>query len=150
MNDLKFDIYALAKPKTKADILALLKEALSELQEINFILDDVLETLEKEKFLEDTTFDNAQNMLIKYFKIEVPLSVLKKICLSSPRLLREVLAESETDTYVRDAFIDAVLSFYNLPHWPINAAGDEARRTFLSLLEAKAPTNENGIRVFSK
>jgi hypothetical protein len=35
MDDLKFDIYAMVKPKTEADILALLAEARSELQRVN-------------------------------------------------------------------------------------------------------------------
>jgi hypothetical protein len=42
LNDLKFDIYAMVKPKSPEDIIALCHEALSELGEINQVLDEIL------------------------------------------------------------------------------------------------------------
>lgn len=42
MKDLKFDIYALTNPKTSEDILALLNEALIELEQMATLLEDLL------------------------------------------------------------------------------------------------------------
>jgi len=44
MSDLKFDIYAMVKPTTRADVEALMVEFLNEAQHINDILDEMLNT----------------------------------------------------------------------------------------------------------
>jgi hypothetical protein len=49
MMDLGFDIYAMVKPKTKADYIALLEEALSLIQQVNEHLDDVFNACEDEQ-----------------------------------------------------------------------------------------------------
>lgn len=41
-NLLNFDIYAMVQPKTSADLVMILKEALSEIENINSALDDIL------------------------------------------------------------------------------------------------------------
>ena len=41
MDDLKFDIYALVKPKTKEDYIALLDEALLILDDLNDLIDQI-------------------------------------------------------------------------------------------------------------
>lgn len=43
MDDLKFDIYAMVKPKTEADVLLILDEMIMELKRLNEILDSILE-----------------------------------------------------------------------------------------------------------
>lgn len=40
---LKFDIYAMVKPKTEADVLLILDEMIMELKRLNEILDSILE-----------------------------------------------------------------------------------------------------------
>ena len=82
MNDLKFDLYALVKPKTKADVAALAEEALNELENINEHLDSILKSIN----LND--FKPARDMLIKYFNVEVPLTVLKTLCLKEHFLFK--------------------------------------------------------------
>ncbi|WP_162570724.1 hypothetical protein [Variovorax sp. PBL-E5] len=47
--DLGFDIYAMVKPKTKADYIALLDEALSLIQQVNEQLDAVFEACQAEQ-----------------------------------------------------------------------------------------------------
>jgi hypothetical protein len=42
MDELKFDIYAMVRPQSHADLLQLAREALAELAIINAILDDLL------------------------------------------------------------------------------------------------------------
>jgi hypothetical protein len=43
--DLKFDIYAMTNPKTSEDLLAILREALIELENTNEILNKALDDL---------------------------------------------------------------------------------------------------------
>lgn len=43
MDDLKFDIYAMVKPKTEADVLLILDEMIMELKRLNEILDSISE-----------------------------------------------------------------------------------------------------------
>lgn len=47
MKDLNFDIYAMVEPKTGADVLALLDEALAELDNINLLLDKLIQNCER-------------------------------------------------------------------------------------------------------
>lgn len=49
MNDLNFDIYAMIKPKTDADISAMLDEALAELKNFNRLWDELFDELDAQK-----------------------------------------------------------------------------------------------------
>lgn len=142
MNDLKFDIFAFVNPKNASDKAQALQEAINELANINEQLDSILSNASTDDF------KPVREMLMKYFNVEVSCRILKSICMKNRELYVEVLKHSETDTHVREMFIDAVLEHFCLVSWPIHSANNEYRDRFFSTLNKIAPRNSSGVNVF--